>query len=477
MTTRDPRFLLTLLAMTLSAFGCAAPPEAPADDASAPAAAQRAWPRVEPAAGLPQDRALNVGFLILDGVYNTELTAPYDIFHHTRFQVSPGMEVFTVSPDGGRVRTFEGLVVEAHYGFADAPPIDVLVVPSAEGNMDKDLEDEELIAWVRKTGEKATYVVSLCDGAFLLAKAGLLDGVASTTFPGDQDSYAEMFPDLDLRRGPSFVHDGKALTSQGGAKSFDVALYLVDVLYGEEVASKIAGGLVLPWPPIAEELPTRVVAERREPPLGLTDRAVQVGFLLVDGVYNTELTAPYDIFHHTIFHASPGMRVFTVSADGGVVTTFEGLRIDAHHSFADAPPIDVLVVPSADASRDADRENEELVAWVRERGEGASYVVSLCWGAFLLAEAGLLDDHACTTFPSDQERFAETFPQLEVERGVSFVHDGKALTSAGGARSFEVSMYLADLLYGEEAARGIGKGMVIAWPPAVEAVEGLVIVP
>lgn len=387
------------------------------------------------------------------------------------------MEVFTVSPDGGRIRTFEGLVLEADYGFADAPPIDVLVVPSAEGNMDKDLDDEELIAWVRETGEKAHYVVSLCDGAFVLAKAGLLDGVASTTFPGDQDAYAKAFPALDLRRGPSFVHDGKALTSQGGAKSFDVALYLVDVLYGEEVASKIASGLVLPWPPVAEELPVKVVAERREPPPGLVDHAVQVGFLLVDGVYDTELVAPYDIFHHTIFHASPGMRVFTVSRDGGVVTTFEGLKIDAHHSFADAPPIDVLVVPSAEASRDAELDDEELVAWVRERGEAASYVVSFCWGAFVLAKAGLLDGHACTTFPGDQERFAETFPQLEVERGVSYVHDGKALTSAGGARSFEASMYLVDLLYGQEAARGVGEGMVLAWPPAARAVEGLVIVP
>ena len=88
-----------------------------------------------------------------------------------------------------------------------------------------------------------------------------------------------------------------------------------------------------------------------------SERRLQVGFLIVDGVYNSELMAPYDIFQHTIFHTEPGMEVFTVSPDGEDVTSFEGLRIGAHYSLADAPPIDVLVVPSAEHSMDSDLEN------------------------------------------------------------------------------------------------------------------------
>ncbi|HEX9732070.1 MAG TPA: DJ-1/PfpI family protein [Thermoanaerobaculia bacterium] len=247
---------LFVLAIGLAALsGCAAPP---APD-TADAAGASAWPRVAPSAELPRDRALRVGFLVIDGVYNTELTAPYDVFQHTVFHAEPGMEVFTVSPDGGTVTTFEGLVLDAHFGFADAPPIDVLVVPSAEHNMDSDLENEELIAWVREAGERALYVTSLCDGAFVLARAGLLDGRAVTTFPSDQDRFAEMFPDLDLRRGVSFVHDGKALTSGGGARSFDVAMYLADLLYGEKAAQGIGRGLLIPWPPAPGAIPALVV--------------------------------------------------------------------------------------------------------------------------------------------------------------------------------------------------------------------------
>ena len=150
-------------------------------------------------------------------------------------------------------------MLDAHHSFESAPAIDILVVPSAEHNMDSDLENEELIGWVRTTGGRVAYVMSLCDGAFVLAEAGLLDGLAVTTFPGDQDRFAEMFPDLDLRRGVSFVHDGKALTSEGGARSFDVAMYLADLLYGEKAAQGIGRGLLIPWPPAPETMPALVI--------------------------------------------------------------------------------------------------------------------------------------------------------------------------------------------------------------------------
>ena len=93
----------------------------------------------------------------------------------------------------------------------------------------------------------ADYVMSLCDGAFILARAGLVDGFESTTFPKDIGRYREMFPKLIVHEDVSFIHDRKLLTSAGGAKSFDVALYLVHLLYGEHVATGIASGLVIDW--------------------------------------------------------------------------------------------------------------------------------------------------------------------------------------------------------------------------------------
>lgn len=193
------------------------------------------------------DRVLNVGFLAINGVYNSELIAPYDIFQHTIFHTDPGMKTFIVSPTLEPIVTFEGITVTPHYSFENTPDIDILVVPSAEHNMDSDLEDEVLINFVRERGTKAQFVMSLCDGAFILAQADLLDDVKSTTFPSDINKMRERFPALDIYEDVSFVHDGKAITSSGGAKSYDPALYLVEYLYGKQKARGVAKGLVIDW--------------------------------------------------------------------------------------------------------------------------------------------------------------------------------------------------------------------------------------
>lgn len=215
-------------------------------------------PAAGPATALPKDRPLRAGFLVVDGVYNTELAAPYDVFQHTAFHTKPGIQAFTVSPNGQPVTTFEGIRIAPQYSFANAPPIDILVVPGTRGSMDKDLENRAMLDWVRQVAGRARHVISLCDGAFVLAKAGLLDGVAATTFPEDYDRLAQMFPKVELRVNVSFVDAGKLLTSQGGARSYDVAMYLVDKLYGQKVAQGIGQGLLIPWPPEPGAMPRSV---------------------------------------------------------------------------------------------------------------------------------------------------------------------------------------------------------------------------
>lgn len=193
-------------------------------------------------------RELNAALLIVDGVYNSELIAPMDVLHHTKFHTNPAIKVFTVAPSVDTITTFEGLRLLPDYGFSDEVPwIDILIVPSAEHSMDTDLQNEELTTFVKKSGKEALYIISLCDGAFVLANAGLLDTYQCTTFPSDIGRFREMFPQLTVHEGVSFVHDRKAITSAGGAKSYDPALFLVEHLYGKEVADGIAKGLVIDW--------------------------------------------------------------------------------------------------------------------------------------------------------------------------------------------------------------------------------------
>ena len=192
----------------------------------------------------------NVGFLIMDGTYNTEFTAPFDIFQHTIYRDSiKAMNVFTVANTDDPITTFEGVRIIPDYNYLndEIPKIDILVIPSAEHHLDTDLEDTAMLEWVKQVADNAMFVTSHCDGAFVLAKAGLLDGLASTTFPSDIDQYKEMFPELDVREDVLFVRHNRYITSAGGAKSFEAALFTAELLYGEEVAKRLAQGLVIDW--------------------------------------------------------------------------------------------------------------------------------------------------------------------------------------------------------------------------------------
>jgi transcriptional regulator GlxA family with amidase domain len=195
------------------------------------------------------ENAYNVALLIMDGTFNTELTAPMDIFHHTKFRenIKP-MNVFTIANTLNPIRTFEGLTILPDFDYmSNYPDIDILVIPAAEHNLDSDLQDEALLKFIQAVSKNALYVTSHCDGAFVLAKTGLIDDRVSTTFPGDVAAYKVMYPRLDIREDAVFVHDGKFITSAGGAKSFESSLYLCELLYGKKVADELAKGMVIDW--------------------------------------------------------------------------------------------------------------------------------------------------------------------------------------------------------------------------------------
>ncbi|MEM8527006.1 MAG: DJ-1/PfpI family protein [Bacteroidota bacterium] len=239
---------LVFFGLMLFLFSCQTSTSAPKEED-----VQRHFPE------LKTDR-YNVAFLIMDGVYNTELTAPYDIFQHTIFRENiKAMNTFLVANTLEPITTFEGMRLLPDYDYLtdSLPSIDILVVPSAGHHLDSDLEDEAMIDFVRKVDQEAKFITSHCDGAFVLAKAGLLDNVVSTTFPSDVKVYRETFPQLDVRENILFVHDGKYITSAGGAKSFEAALYLCEHLYGAEIARSLASGLVIDWK--LEDVPHLVV--------------------------------------------------------------------------------------------------------------------------------------------------------------------------------------------------------------------------
>ncbi|MCZ6757264.1 MAG: DJ-1/PfpI family protein, partial [Bacteroidetes bacterium] len=127
-------------------------------------------------ASTDNEQILSAGFVITDRVFNSELMAPYDVLHHTIFRDENSyIEPFIVSEDGLPLTSFEGITILPHFSFKSAPDIDILVIPSANGSMTTDLENERLMAFLGEAVEKAQYIITLCDGAFPLAATGALN--------------------------------------------------------------------------------------------------------------------------------------------------------------------------------------------------------------------------------------------------------------------------------------------------------------
>ncbi len=196
---------------------------------------------IAPAAAVElKEGAQNVGILLFNDLFITEFVAPFDIYKH----VGKKMNVFTVSQTQDAIRTYEGVTLQADFTFANAPRIDVLVVPSGNGSLTTDLENVAMIDFVRKTASSAQYVTSHCWGAFTLAEAGLLDGREATTFPSAIGKLQRRFPQIKAVKNKRFVEAGNVITSNGGLAAFESALFVVEKLYGAKKAEEVASGLV-----------------------------------------------------------------------------------------------------------------------------------------------------------------------------------------------------------------------------------------
>lgn len=188
-----------------------------------------------------------VGILVFGDVEVLDFAGPFEVFSRTRLE--PGVEsrrsedsapfeVFTVAAERGPLRATGGLEILPKHDFADAPPIDILVVPGGFGTRAL-LHEPKTLDWIRATAGRAEQTTSVCTGALLLARAGLLEGRRATTHWAAYDLLAELDPSVDVQRGARVVSDGP-VTSAGVAAGIDMAFRVVEHLFGKDVADETA---------------------------------------------------------------------------------------------------------------------------------------------------------------------------------------------------------------------------------------------
>ena len=195
------------------------------------AAAQRA-------AAPPRQR---VAILIFNGVEIIDYTGPWEVFGAANY------EVYTVAATKDPVTTAMGMTVVPKYTFADAPQPDVLLIPG--GGVRGAQGDPSTLDWIRKTDQHTVHTMSVCNGAFILASTGLLDGLSATTTFRNIPRMRTAFPKIKVVDDRRFVDNGKLITTAGLTAGIDGALHVVSRMHGIGLAQQVALGEEYDWRP------------------------------------------------------------------------------------------------------------------------------------------------------------------------------------------------------------------------------------
>lgn len=194
----------------------------------------------------------NVAIYIFDQVEVLDFAGPFEVFStasrvYSRLhpEAEKPFDVFTIAAQMGIVTARGGLIVEPKFQISDHPAIDVLLVPG--GVIEEELEREAVIRWIQSIAQSSVVTASVCTGAFLLAKAGLLSGKSAITHWEDVDTFETMFPDIQVDRAARWVDEGRVVTSAGISAGIDMSLHVVSRLEGIELARLTARQMEYRW--------------------------------------------------------------------------------------------------------------------------------------------------------------------------------------------------------------------------------------
>jgi putative intracellular protease/amidase/YHS domain-containing protein len=184
----------------------------------------------------PVQGSIPVAFLVSEGAVIIDFCGPWEVFQDVNI---PGRQnapfrLYTVAETTAPIRASGGMRIVPDYTLENAPAPKVIVIPAQSE------PSEAVLEWIRKSTKNTDVTMSVCTGAFVLAKTGLLSGKTATTFHAAFRPFAIQFPDIHLKRGVRFVEDGNLATAGGLSSGIDLALRVVERYYGREIARKTA---------------------------------------------------------------------------------------------------------------------------------------------------------------------------------------------------------------------------------------------
>lgn len=186
------------------------------------------------------DKPLSVGIFLFNEVELLDFAGPFEVFTVTaELNNHRFFNVFTITENGGQIRTVNGLRVVPDYDFTNHPPIDLLIVPGGAGTK-AEMIKESVLKWLKAQYETSEHTMSVCSGTRLLGKLGLLDHMEMVTHHEVITEMKEIAPKAIIKEDARFTDNGRILTSAGISAGIELSLYVVEKLYGKKIADKTA---------------------------------------------------------------------------------------------------------------------------------------------------------------------------------------------------------------------------------------------
>lgn len=181
----------------------------------------------------------NVAILIFNNVEVLDFTGPYEVFNDVnRVTGENYFQVFTISENGDQITARNGLKIIPDFSIENCPAPDILIIPGGQGRKIV-MNDIIVTGWITEQYKKLELLLSVCTGAFIIGKTGLLKGLKATTHHESYTEFEETFRDTELVKNVKYIDNGKIITSGGIASGIDMSLYVIGKLLGKDIAQLV----------------------------------------------------------------------------------------------------------------------------------------------------------------------------------------------------------------------------------------------
>lgn len=189
------------------------------------------------------------------------------------------------------------------------------------------------------------------------------------------------------------------------------------------------------------------------------DEKIKVGILLFDEVEVLDFAGPFEVFSLSSKNNVKLFEVITIGETGTLISARNGLKVLPMANFKDNIKLDILIIPGGYGAEELEIKNQITLNWIREQKSKVKILASVCTGAFLLAESGILDNKSATTHWMDIDRLEREYPKIRTIKNMKYVDEDNIITSGGISAGINMSFHIVNRLFGAEIAKSTAKRM------------------